>query len=212
METRLAQDYPICHFTSDIVEEKISEQELVRKAQNGDKNAFKELVKQNECRVAATVIGMLGNSPETDDVGQETFIRFYQSLDKFRGESSVGTYLTRIAINLSLNELKRRKRRNTHFFSQGEEKMENAPDKKDRKNKKELKDIVHLGIEKLDPKYRAVVVLRLIEGYSTKETAQILRLPVGTVLSRLARAQKQLKEILAPLYWETNVLRGEEDG
>ena len=212
METRLARENSISHFTSDNVEEKISEQELVRKAQNGDKNAFIELIKQNEHRVAATVIGMLGSSPEADDVGQETFIRFYQSLDKFRGESSVGTYLTRIAINLSLNELKRRKRRNTHFFSQGEEKMGKAPDKKNRKNKKELKDIVHLGIEKLDPKYRAVVVLRLIEGYSTNETAQILRLPVGTVLSRLARAQKNLKEILTPLYWETNKLRGEGNG
>lgn len=212
METRLAKDCPSSQIVTEIVEEKPSEQELIRKAQNGDKNAFKELVKQNEHRVAATVIGMLGNSPETDDVGQETFIRFYQSLDRFRGESSVGTYLTRIAINLSLNELKRQKRRNTHFFSQGEEKMENAPDKKDRKNKKELKEIVHLGIERLDPKYRAVVVLRLIEGYSTKETAQILHLPVGTVLSRLARAQKQLKEILALLYWETNVLRGEGHG
>jgi len=197
---------------SEIVEEKPSEQELVRKAQNGDKNAFKELVEQNERRVAATVIGMLGNCPEADDVGQETFIRFYQSLEKFRGESSVGTFLTRIAINLSLNELKRRKRRNTHFFSRGGEKLETAPDKKDRKNKQELKEIVHLGIEQLNPKYRAVVVLRLIEGYSTKETAQILRLPVGTVLSRLARAQKKLKEILTPLYWETNVLRGEGNG
>ena len=87
--------------------------------------------------------------------------------------------------------------------------MKNAPDKNDRKNTKELKEIVRLGLEKLDPKYRAVVVLRLIEGYSTKETAQILLIPVGTVLSRLARAQRRLKEILAPLYWETNVLRGE---
>lgn len=197
---------------SEIVEEKISEQELVKKAQNGDKIAFKELVKQNEHRVAATVIGMLGNSPETDDVGQETFIRFYQSLEKFRGESSVGTYLTRIAINLSLNEIKRRKRRNIHFFSRGEEKMENASDKNDPKKKNELKEIVHIGIEKLEPKYRAVVVLRLIEGYSTKETAQILRLPAGTVLSRLARAQKKLKEILTPLYWDTNVIRGEGHG
>jgi len=212
METRLAKDYSICHFVTDTVEEKPSEQELLRKAQNGDKNAFKELVKQNEHRVAATVIGMLGNCPEADDVGQETFIRFYQSLNKFRGESSVGTYLTRIAINLSLNELKRQKRRNTHFFSRGEEKMEKAPDKNDSNKKKELKEIVHMGIEKLEPKYRAVVVLRLIEGYSTKETAQILRLPAGTVLSRLARAQKKLKEILTPLYWETNVITGEGNG
>jgi RNA polymerase sigma-70 factor (ECF subfamily) len=212
METRLEIDCQVYYFTTEIVVENLSEQELVRKAQKGDKNAFKELVKQNEHRVAATVIGMLGNCPETDDVGQETFIRFYQSLNRFRGKSSVGTYLTRIAINLSLNELKRRKRRDAHFFSRGEEKMENAPDKKNRKNKKELKEIVHVGIEQLDPKYRTVVVLRLIEGYSTKETAQILRLPVGTVLSRLSRAQKQLKKILMPLYWETNVLRGEGNG
>lgn len=212
METRLARDYLICDFATEIVAEKPSELELVRKAQNGDKNAFKELVRQNEHRIAATVIGMLGNCPETDDVGQETFIRFYRSLDKFRGESSVGTYLTRIAINLSLNELKRRKRRNAYFFSKGEEKMENAPDKNDPNKKKELKEIVHTGIQQLEPKYRAVVVLRLIEGYSTQETAQILRLPVGTVLSRLARAQKKLKEILTPVFWETNVLRGEGHG
>ncbi len=212
METRLETDYSTCYFATEIVEENLSEQGLVKKAQKGDKNAFKELVKQNEHRVAATVIGMLGNCPETDDVGQETFIRFYQSLGKFRGESSVGTYLTRIAINLSLNELKRRKRRDAHFFSRGEEKMENAPDKNDRKNKTELRDIVRLGIERLDPKFRAVVVLRLIEGYSTKETAQILRLPVGTVLSRLARAQQKLKEILTPLYWETHVSEREGYG
>ena len=90
--------------------------------------------------------------------------------------------------------------------------MENAPDKNDPKKKTELKEIVHTGIEQLDPKYKAVVVLRLIEGYSTKETAQILRLPAGTVLSRLARAQKKLKEILTPIYWETNVTRGEGNG
>ena len=205
METRLAKDYFISPIAVDTLKVKPSEQELVRKAQNGDKNAFKELIVQNEQRVAATVIGMLGNCPEADDVGQETFIRFYRSLAKFRGESSIGTYLTRIAINLSLNELKLRKRRSTHFFSRGEEKMANAHDKKDRKSAKELKEIVRMGLEQLDPKYRAVVVLRMIEGHSTKETAQILCLPIGTVLSRLARAQKRLKEILTPLYWETNV-------
>ena len=98
------------------------------------------------------------------------------------------------------------------FFSRSEEKIETAPDKNDRRNKKELKEIVHEGIGKLDPKYKAVVVLRLIEGYSTKETAQILQLPVGTVLSRLARAQKKLKEILTPLYWDRNDVTGDENG
>ena len=205
METRVVEECPVYHLKPEILTEKISEKDLVQKARNGDNNAFKRLVEQNEHRVAATVIGMLGNCPDADDVGQETFIRFYRSLDKFRGDASVGTYLTRIAINLSLNELKRRKRKNTLFFSRNEEKMETAPDKNDPKKKKELKEIVRLGIEKLEPKHRAVLVLRLMEGFSTKETAEILNLPVGTVLSRLARAQKKLKEILLPLYWEQNV-------
>ena len=90
--------------------------------------------------------------------------------------------------------------------------MEAASAKSDGEKRKELKEIVHLGIERLNPKYRAVLVLRLIEGYSTKETARILGLPVGTVLSRLARAQQKLKEILRPLYWERDVLGEEEHG
>lgn len=202
METRVVEDCPVYHLKPEILAEKISEKDLVQKARNEDNNAFKRLIEQNEHRVAATITAMLGNCPEADDVGQETFIRFYRSLDQFRGEASVGTYLTRIAINLSLNELKRRKRRNMLFFSRNEEKMETAPDKNDPKKKKELSEIVRLGLEKLEPKHRVVLVLRLMEGFSTKETAEILRLPVGTVLSRLARAQKKLREILMPLYWE----------
>jgi RNA polymerase sigma-70 factor (ECF subfamily) len=193
-------------------EEKLKEKELVKAAQNGDKNAFQELIKKYEPQVAATVIGMLGHSPEAEDVGQETFIRLYQSMDKFRGESSVGTYLTRIAINLSLNELKRRQQKKGRFFSRAEEGMENFPDKNEQKQRKELKDIVHMGIQQLDPKHRTVIVMRLIDGYSTQETAQILKLPVGTVLSRLARAQIKLKEILTPLYWDINDSRGEGNG
>jgi RNA polymerase sigma-70 factor (ECF subfamily) len=177
-----------------------TDQELIIKSRNGDNNAFKELIKKYEHQVAATVIGMLGHCEEAEDIGQETFIRFYQSLNKFRGEASVGTYLTRIAINLSLNEIKRRQRQRKLFFSKSDDKIKNMPDLNRAKENKELKKIVQAGIQKLEPKFRAVIVLRLIDGYSTKETAQILKLPVGTVLSRLARAQKKLKEILTPLY------------
>jgi RNA polymerase sigma-70 factor (ECF subfamily) len=193
-------------------EEKLNEQELVKAAQNGDKIAFQELVKKYEHQVAATVIGMLGHGPEAEDVGQETFVRLYQSLNKFRRESSVGTYLTRIAINLSLNELKRRQQKRGRFVSRTEGRMENLPDRNRQNHRKELKDIVYMGIQELDPKYRTVIVLRLIDGYSTRETAQILRLPVGTVLSRLARAQMRLKDILTPLYWDKNDTRGEGNG
>ena len=86
--------------------------ELVKSAIEGDQDSFKELVKILEPVVASTVIGMLGNCQEAADVGQETFIRFYKALKNFRGDSDVKTYVTRIAINLSLNEIKRQQRRN----------------------------------------------------------------------------------------------------
>lgn len=175
---------------------------MIKAARNGDNDAFKEIIRKYEHQVAATVIGMLGHCTEAEDIGQEAFIRFYKSLDKFRGDSSIGTYLTRIAINLSLNELKRRRRLRNFFYSKSEDTIENIPDKNNSKTKKEIKDIIHSGIQKLERKYRVVIVLRLIDGYSTQETAQILNLPLGTVLSRLARAQMKLRDVLASLLGE----------
>lgn len=150
--------------------------------------------------MAATVIGMLGYCTEAEDIGQETFIQFYKSLNKFRGDSSVGTYLTRIAINLSLNELKRRIRQRKFLFSKTDDSIENVANMNNTKDQNDIKKIIRQGLQKLEPNFRAVIVLRLIDGYSTQETAQILNLPVGTVLSRLARGQKKLKEIITPLY------------
>ena len=173
---------------------------MISEARKGNHQAFKEIVKKHVARVAATVIGMLGYCQEAEDIGQETFIRFYQSLDRFRGDSSVGTYLTRIAIKLSLNEIRRRQRRRKFFFTNADDKIENIPDPNNPKDRKETKHIIQQGIQKLDPKFRSVLVLRLIDGFSTEETAQILDLPIGTVLSRLARAQMKLREILKPSF------------
>src|SRR6478609_9771025 len=97
-----------------------SDDELVESSRNGDLAAFKTLVIRHEGKVAGVVRSMLGSTPEADDVGQEVFIRFYEALGKFRGESAVATYLTRIAINLSLNEIKRRKRRFSIFTKEEE--------------------------------------------------------------------------------------------
>ena len=185
----------------------MTDAELITATLAGDQRAFQTLVERYEPRVAATVIGMLGHCPETDDVGQETFIRFYNSLKDFQGTSSVGTYITRIAINLSLNELKRRKRRSMFslFHSSDpdeDDPVKEIPDPHATAGYDDTKDLVHRGIQQLDPKFRMVIVLRLLDGYSTKETADILQLPTGTVLSRLARAQQKLKEILTPYLGE----------
>jgi len=180
------------------------EQELIERARQGDHHAFTELVRQYEPRIAATVYGMLGSCAEAEDVGQETFIRFYKSLNAFRGQSSVGTYLTRIAINLSLNELKRRRRRRQRTIYDSVDELKNLPDTGEAAPPLELRELVQMALQGLPPKFRTVLVLRLIDGYSTRETAEILNLPEGTVLSRLARAQKKIQAILAPYYGENN--------
>mgnify|MGYP001212690204 CR=1 FL=1 len=172
---------------------------LTDRAREGDEAAFRTLVTRYEPRVAATVVGMLGPGDEADDVGQETFIRFYQALGKFRGEAALGTYLTRIAMNLSLNAIKRRQKQRWRFWSLDDEEespAEPSADGRDAQAVQERRMVVQAALDRLKPKFRAVVVLRMLEGYSTKETAGLLGIAEGTVLSRLSRGIKQLKPLL----------------
>ena len=84
---------------------------LVARARTGDDDAFRLLVERHQAAVARTIFGMLGSRDDADDAGQETFVRFYQSLDAFRGESSVRTYLIRIAMSTALNAVRSTRRR-----------------------------------------------------------------------------------------------------
>ena len=171
---------------------------LLVRAKEGDALAFKAIVQIHEHQIRKTVIGMLGDTPEADDVAQEVFIRFFRAIKDFKEEAKLSTYLTRIAINLSLNELKRRKKRQRRFGFFGGDKRINVIDGSSDPERIELKELIDKGLAQLDPDFRAVIVLRLIEGYSVKETAELLDLPKGTVASRLARAQVKLKEIIQP--------------
>ncbi|MEP6492508.1 MAG: sigma-70 family RNA polymerase sigma factor [bacterium] len=181
--------------------EPTSDAELIARARTGDDHAFGVLVQRYEGAVAATVIGMLGRGDDADDVGQETFIRFHRALDRFRGESSLKTYLTHIAMNLSLNTLKRRRRSLLRFVSRDEHDVDLpeprvGPDGEVDAN--ELQMLVRAAVARLGEKHRAVVVLRLFQDCSTRETAEILGVPEGTVLSRLSRAMKELEARLEP--------------
>ncbi len=166
--------------------------ELVKKATAGDNFAFGIIVRRYEGLVAKTVMGMLGNTQEAEDTGQEVFIRFYRAMGQYKGDSALGTYLTRIAINLSLNALKKQKTRKTNDLG----KMEYQLSGEDLTESIDNREVIENALSQLEPEFRSVVVLRLVEGYSTKETAEILKLPLGTVLSRLSRAQKKLKALL----------------
>lgn len=174
----------------------LTEHEIVKRAKMGNEDAVKEIIEKHEQQVAATVIGILGFSPEVDDVGQETFVQFFRSLNRFRGDSRISTYLIRIAINLSLNELKRRKRYVRFHEPDPQKNSRSYQDRVGQERASDAREMVRQGLQKLEPKFRTVIVLRLINGYTTREIAKMLRLPQGTVLSRLARGQAKLKEIL----------------
>ena len=173
-----------------------SESDLLAAIRRGDQSAWRALVERHEGAVAAVVIGMLGPGDEADDVGQETFIRFFRSLDAFRGEASLKTWLQRIATNLALNALKRRKRGLRRFIDM-DDADESTPqlqtDGAGRQAALNDVELVRAAVAALADKHRPVVVLRMIEGYSTRETAKLLGIPEGTVLSRLSRAMEQLK-------------------
>jgi len=179
---------------------KADETELVKASVEGDKLAFGELVNRYRKMVARTVKGMLGDTVYAEDIGQEVFVKLYHSLAEFRGDSKLATYIQKIAVNLTLNEIKRRNRFFSMFTQKGNDEIYevDVPAEND-EEKREAKEIVIKALMKLDPKFRVVVTMRMLQGYSTKETAEILELPLGTVLSRLARAQEQLKEIIQKL-------------
>lgn len=174
--------------------------ELVKASLNGDQIAFGKIVNKYQKMVARTVKGMLGDTVFAEDVGQEVFIHLFNALPEFRGEAKLSTYIQRIAVNLTLNEIKRRKRFFSMFLQKGNNEMhEFEIADQSTEDRSEASEIVHKALSAMDPKFRIILAMRMLQGYSTKETAEILDLPVGTVLSRLSRAQEQLRNILIKL-------------
>jgi RNA polymerase sigma-70 factor, ECF subfamily len=174
---------------------------LIELARSGDRAASRTLVERHEGRVAATVVGMLGPGPEADDVGQEVFIRFFHSLDRFRGDAAVGTYLTRIAVNQSLKALKKRQGWLRRFVRPAADfdAADPTDDVAGELDARERDALVHQALDTLSADHRAVVVLRMLNGLSTNEAADALGVPPGTVMSRLSRALADLQGRLAIL-------------
>ena len=178
--------------------ETYSDTELIAAVKSGNQRAFGEIVRRYEGIVASTTISMLGPSSEAEDAGQETMIKLYKSLDRFKGQSKLSTYVTRIAINTSLDSLRRRKKQVSRFFSMTDDestKWDNyiASDS-DQGRDFELKQAIGKAMASLKPEFRAVAVSRLIQGFSTREVAVMLGIETGTVLSRLSRAKAQLAD------------------
>jgi RNA polymerase sigma-70 factor (ECF subfamily) len=177
-----------------------SDYQLIDLAISGDDRAFQLLVERHQRVVATASMNMVGDMDIAQEIGQQTFIRFYKAMHSFKKDAKLSTYLTRIAINLSLNHLKRKQSfANRSLDLSKAEKVQSPSDSFDNKQ------VVNMALQMLDDKHRSVVMLRMIQGYSTDETAAILKIPKGTVLSRLKRGLDKLKKHLKEdLQYERN--------
>ena len=173
---------------------------IVRKVLGGDTNAFETLVLEYEKNVYNIALRMTGNSEDAADMTQEAFIKAYNSLQAFRGDSKFSVWLYRIVSNVCLDFLRSKNRRPTVSLSVEDDDGEDAQlDVADESQSPELlldrkltRDSVRRGLDSLPPDYRQILLLREIQGLSYDEIAQALSLEVGTVKSRIFRARKRL--------------------
>jgi len=187
------------------VGEPTDEQVLVQAARQGDVGAFEELVKRYDRNVFRIANHITQNREDAEDVVQDAFLKAYQNLGQFQGQSKFYTWLVRIAVNEALMRLRRRRPERmvsldedikTEEDSMPREVADWAPNPEQLYSQAELKDILGKTIQGLPASFRTVFVLRDVEGLSTEETADALDLSVPAVKSRLLRARLQLRERL----------------
>ena len=183
-----------------------TEWDLVRLAGNGDKEAFRELVERRQRRVLAVVMGMLHDREAALEVTQETFIKAFRSIGRFKGDASFYTWIYRIAVNLAIDHQRREWRRpltdstrNTGNDGQTEELLDRIGDENPRGDPfeatkdSELRQRVLAAIDELTPDHKAVILLRELEGLSYEEISRVMQCSKGTVMSRLHYARKKLQ-------------------
>jgi len=184
----------------------IDEAEIIRQCQVGDTTGFDLLVEEHYTRVYNTGLRMLSDPDRAADATQATFVRAFRSLDTFRGEASFSTWLYRIVTNVCLDKLRdlgKQPADLTYLTADDDEPQQRGlPDSEADPARVVLCDerqmVVHQAIQQLAAEHRVVLVLYDINGFSYKDVAQILGIPVGTVKSRLNRARNALKELLKP--------------
>lgn len=179
------------------------EEDLITRSQNGDIDAFEELVAKYERKVYAIAYRFMGNPEDAGDLTQEAFLKAYQSIKSFRQEASFSTWICRIVSNVCRDQLRKNKRQSQNSLDEDVWLEEGTVQKqlKDQRptpdevyESKELKEYLQGLINNLNPEYKMVVILRDIQGYSYEEIAQILDCSLGTVKSRLNRARKALRD------------------
>jgi RNA polymerase sigma-70 factor (ECF subfamily) len=183
---------------------KDDEGSLVAAAKGGDISAFETLVSRYERKIFRLAQNITQNKEDAEDVMQEAFLKSYQHLEEFQGNSRFYTWLVRIAVNQALMKLRKRRPNQVSLdedVDTGEDTIPRevedwGPSPEDRYEQSELSDILNTTIAELDPPFRIVFQLRDIEELSTEETAEALGLSIPAVKSRLLRARLKLRQKL----------------
>lgn len=179
----------------------IRDEQLVRLAKKGDTGAFGKLMLRYENKIYRLARRMTETDEDAEDVLQEAFVKAFRKLSTFKGRSKFSTWLYRITVNLALMKLRRRKLSTVSLSqpvttedSEIQRDIENgSSDPLERLLEMESMEILDRAIAELPPSYRAVFVLRHVEGLSTQETARVLKIKVPAVKSRLHRARRALR-------------------
>lgn len=183
--------------------------ELVRLCQDGDMMAFQQLFQRHQERVYSVASRMMNNQEDALDMTQEIFLRAYQKIDKFKFTSAFSTWLYKLATNLCIDELRKRKRKADTVLL--EEAISEADGNTPEENAilKDTQSQVWQAINSLKEKEKAIIILRDIEGVSYKEIAEILGYSLGRVKSRIHEARQKLKAVLET---ETDLWTNQERG
>lgn len=183
------------------------DQQLVERAQRGEKHAFELLVVKYQRKLGRLLTRFIRDAAEVEDVTQEAFIKAYRALPSFRGESAFYTWLYRIGINTAKNHLVSRGRRaptSTEFNSEEAENFEDGDQLRDYNTpeneliSKQIIATVNLAMDELPEDLRTAITLREIDGMSYEDIAVIMNCPIGTVRSRIFRAREAIAEKLRP--------------
>ena len=175
---------------------------MIQAARNGDQAAFGELVRQYQKRVFALAVRMCPTPELAEEAAQEAFLAAWQGLPFFRGDSAFATWLYRLTSNACVDLLRREGRhRSAAGPSLNDEESDlhlpdDAPGPQEQAERRELREQIETALQALTPEHRQVLVLREMHQLSYDEIAQVLKLDVGTVKSRINRGRKQLRNFL----------------
>ena len=171
------------------------EQQLILQAKDGNPDAFRRLVERYMKRTYDIAYNFVGSHDDAEDIAQEAFVRVHRSLGSFRGESEFSTWLHRIVTNLSINRAGEKKRQSQREMRASD--VEHLPDHHGgRGESSDVQFHVEQALHELPTLQRAVVILRHLNGLSTREVSDILRCSDGTVKTHLHRGLKKMKSML----------------